>query len=215
MPKLSDAQLALLNKYVAQNPGPGAEHIPLPGYDKDSVSCWKWALFGLDEQLVYNGKSTPTIIHRPGVAFQTILLGTPVDPDSIWHECTDLLKQCSQQAQTFGPDKPHTADQWAIWRKWRSDVMKGACNFICKKIGLIVEGQSDAYTLVMHYDDLSDKTPACPNETHWWIEVDLENGKYVCIEEHFPIRPIPPYCSSDSTNATRRRTISGHPLPIC
>ncbi|MBS7564757.1 hypothetical protein KHS38_10105 [Mucilaginibacter sp. Bleaf8] len=186
MPQLTQAIINVLNNYVQASPGATIQVATLPdGYMPDNVSCWKWALFGLLDNINYNQQNTSTIIHRPANAFDTILLGINPDPASYWsqEEILQTLMQAHQYVNQFQPYALHSQDDWVNWRQFREQAMTWVCNNICTGLGYIQPNQPPNYKLVMHYDDAGeDGIPYGPNETHWWIEVPLQNGNYVCIE---------------------------------
>lgn len=186
MPQLTQAVINALNNYVQASPGATIQLANLPdGFTPDNVSCWKWALFGLLDNINYNQQNTPTLIHRPANAFDTILLGINPDPASYWsqEQILQTLMQGYQYVIQFDPYAPHQQANWTNWRQFREEAMTWVCNNISSALGYIQAGQPANYTLVMHYDDEGeDGIPYGPNETHWWIEVPLQNNNFVCIE---------------------------------
>ncbi|RAJ04233.1 hypothetical protein LX64_03113 [Chitinophaga skermanii] len=175
MPPLAPNQILRLKQFIADNP---VQHSLLgvqdvsEHFEAEDLVCWKWALFGLQDNVTFQGVNTPTLIQRPGELFTTYVNGINhvLDPRSWW-----LEPGIAGQLIDFASEHD----------TWRDNVMHFACQLVCSRAGMVPVVQS-AYTLVMHYE----ASTLNPNETHYWIEVDLGDDEFVCIET-FPVGTDP------------------------
>lgn len=188
MPRLSPGQMKFLNDNLKPQTTSFYE-IALKDYDKDSVACWKWALFGLANKIKYNEDEDDSLIHRPGEFFNAISFGKDIHPHSFWYQYAKEAKEYNLIAAPVINGQKKPSREFATWR---TGIMKNACEATCKWMELFDNSQPYDYTLVMYYADTTDKGfPNGPNETHWWIEIPLAGKNFVCIET-FPAKENPP-----------------------
>jgi hypothetical protein len=181
MPKLSNEQMAFFNDCVKNN----AKLITVPiTEDGSNVACWKFALFGLQNTF----KGTKVDIQRPGEYFTAINHLTDVDPNSIWATIPEKLAQYRQQGVNFKDATTNTVNEnkGPVFKPWRRNIMQEACEILCNYIGLTDNSSPKPYRLAMQFQDLDTANETLglegPNETHFWIEVPLDNGHYVVIQ---------------------------------
>jgi hypothetical protein len=187
-------------------------------FTRDGVACWKWAIYGLRNVIIYKNKLTNTVIHRPGEALSRISFETSVDDKSIWQQHINTLNFLNIEFKAFCNENnlvnPGNNDN--IYIKWRKNVMQRIVNDAAMSAGL-VPSENGKYTLFMNFADKTEDNRMFhgPNESHWWIKIPLNlqnpNGNYICIEAFpqdqmkGPLPPLPAtlqfrYNSEYSTN---------------
>ncbi|WP_333004952.1 hypothetical protein [Vibrio coralliilyticus] len=156
----------------------------------EDFSCWKWALFGLQNNVNFQGVDTGTLIHRPGIAFSRITENIPPPEDSFWNLADELAILEGYRADWSEADNSVEYGDNAVVRELRRTMMTNTITRFLRANGMVNDNPAAANDeLVVKYDDTNAANDLIlgPNETHWWLKLATDNiGNYVSVETFPP-----------------------------